>query len=266
MLKRRVIGGMKHTIKRLVRHAGFDVVRYPPPSPPSRAGVALGVLQSLRDNSLYANEPAAKFFEFCVPRMRASSAQLFQDLFVLFHLSEKPDGYFVEFGACDGIHLSNTYQLELRYGWSGIVAEPARTWHSKLTSNRKCIIDLRCVWARSGDSLTFNETENAEQSTINTFAGMKGTHYTVPTISLNDLLSEHNAPRRFDYLSIDTEGSELEILRQFDFVYWCPRVITVEHNFSEPKRSQIRLLMAENGYHQVLSGVTFWDDWYVRTA
>ena len=88
----------------------------------------------------------------------------------------------------------NTYQLELRYGWSGIVAEPARTWHSELTSNRKCIIDLRCVWARSGDSLTFNETENAEQSTINTFAGMKGTHYTVPTISLNDLLSEHNAP------------------------------------------------------------------------
>jgi FkbM family methyltransferase len=264
MLRRRVIS----TVRRLARHAGFDVVRYPPapPSPPpSRAEVARGVLQSLRDNSLYANEPEVRFFEFCAPRTHLSNAQLFQDLFVLFQLSEKRNGYFVEFGACDGVYLSNTYQLELRYGWSGIVAEPARTWHSKLTSNRKCAVDLRCVWNRTGDNLIFNETENPEQSAINSFAGLKGRNYTVPTVSLNDLLSEHNAPRQIDYLSVDTEGSELEVLRQFDFVHWRPHVITVEHNFFEPRRSQIRLLMANNGYHQVLPEVSFWDDWYVHS-
>jgi FkbM family methyltransferase len=96
------------------------------------------------------------------------------------------------------------------------------------------------VWNRTEDNLIFNETENRELSTIDTFAAQdghdrtNGRHYTVATISLNGLLAEHKAPRQIDYLSVDTEGSELEILRQSDFVYWRPLVITVEHNFTEP--------------------------------
>ena len=82
-------------------------------------------------------------------------AQLDQDLFVLFATQEKRGGYFVEFGACDGVTLSNTLLLERDYGWSGIVAEPNPRWHKALKANRKCEIDLRCVMAESGKTESF---------------------------------------------------------------------------------------------------------------
>jgi FkbM family methyltransferase len=50
-------------------------------------------------------------------------------------------------------------------------------------------------------------------------------------ISLNDLLSRHGAPSKIDYLSIDTEGSELEILQAFDIEKYAISVITCKHNF-----------------------------------
>ena len=65
-----------------------------------------------------------------------------------------------------------------------------------------------------------------------------GRKYKVPTISLLDLLDIHNAPKFIDYLSIDTEGSEYEILNAFDFNKYKFRVITCEHNFT-PMREKI---------------------------
>ena len=76
-----------------------------------------------------------------------SFAQLHQDLWVLHETRHKRNGYFVEFGATDGVNLSNTCLLEREFGWRGILAEPNPAWHAALRQNRKADIDLRCVAA-----------------------------------------------------------------------------------------------------------------------
>jgi hypothetical protein len=68
--------------------------------------------------------------------IKKSKAQLRQDLFVLTHLDFKTHGFFVEFGATDGIHLSNSYLLEREFHWSGILAEPAKSFEVALRQNR----------------------------------------------------------------------------------------------------------------------------------
>jgi len=203
--------------------------------------------------------------------LRQSTSQLRQDLFVLSELDFKRGGYFVEFGATDGVDLSNTHLLEKSYGWSGILAEPARACHTALRANRCCHIETKCVWRESNSVLAFDETEEGEFSTIDTFRDsdlhkdrrVKRSTYRVETISLLDLLDKHHAPKMIDYLSIDTEGSEYEILSHFDFSKYQFRVITCEHNCT-PQRAKIYALLASHGYIRKFEELSKYDDWYVR--
>ena len=183
-----------------------------------------------------------------------SKAQLRQDLFALSMLGFKKSGYFVEFGATNGIDRSNSYLLESEYSWDGILAEPANSWHLELHKNRKCSISTKCVWKTTGESLQFLECDFKELSTIESY-GRLDSHaknranartYPVNTISLLDLLLEFNAPTQIDFLSIDTEGSELDILQAFDFSRYRFSVIACEHNFG-PTREKICELLAMNG-------------------
>lgn len=200
-----------------------------------------------------------------------SKSQLRQDLFVLSELGYKNNGFFVEFGATNGIDLSNTYLLEKKYGWTGILAEPAKVWHTDLQKNRNAKIDMRCVWKVTGESLLFNETNYAELSTIATLSSAdhhaksreNGKSYDVQTVTLMDLLEEHNAPTQIDYLSIDTEGSEFDILEKFDFQKYQIKLITCEHNFS-PMRFKLDALFKKNGYIKKYEQLSQFDDWWVR--
>ena len=200
-----------------------------------------------------------------------SRAQLSQDLFVLSVLDLQEDGFFVEFGAANGVSLSNTYLLEKNFGWKGILAEPGRGWHSELRKNRKAIVDTRCVWSESGARLDFLEA--GEISTVSMFEKSDqhsrdrkaGAGYEVISVSLSDLLDQNDAPEIIDYLSIDTEGSELLILSAFDFSSRQIRVITCEHNFTA-NREKLHNLLTSNGFRRVFEDVSGWDDWYVHSS
>ena len=154
-----------------------------------------------------------------------SKSQLKQDLFVLSELGFKRNGYFVEFGATNGVDLSNRYLLEKKFGWLGIVAEPLKSKYVELIRNRSCHIEDKCVWKSSGESIKFLEANDQYLSTIIEYRDKDLHHESrkngqisyVETISLTDLLEKYNAPRLIDYLSIDTEGSEFEILSNFNF-------------------------------------------------
>src|SRR6185312_8246310 len=203
----------------------------------------------------------------------SSNAQLAQDLFVLDYLKQKRNGFFIEFGATDGQYLSNTFLLEKEYGWTGILAEPARSWHERLHKNRECVIEHRCVWSKSDEVLTFNETSEGELSTVDLFVNSdwhaskrnEKSIYKVETISLDKLLSEYNAPSEIDYLSVDTEGSEYEILSAFDFSKYKIKIITVEHNFTRIREDLYGLLTA-NGFKRVFETISQFDDWYINES
>lgn len=205
------------------------------------------------------------------PVLRQSKSQFLQDLFVLCETGFKRDGFFVEFGATNGVDLSNTYLLETAFGWRGILAEPARRWHSALSRNRRASLEFNCVWTTSNETVVFNETDIGEFSTIDDFTRAdlhqhlreSGDRYEVGTVSLADMLVRHNAPKHIDYLSLDTEGSEYAILESFAFRDYRIDIVTVEHNFM-PARQKIHAFMVGHGYvrvHEPLSGM---DDWYVH--
>jgi FkbM family methyltransferase len=211
------------------------------------------------------------FLDFCARNAALSRAQLMQDLFVLYETGSRHGGFFVEFGATDGVTINNTVMLERDFGWTGILAEPAHSWHGQLRANRSCAISTDCVWHTSGETLMFNETAEGEYSTLASLSSldghaqrrMQGREYEVRTISLADLLEQAQAPRRIDYLSVDTEGSELDILDAFDFGRYEFQVITVEHNYT-PNRARLHELLTHQGYVRKFEAFSQWDDWYVR--
>lgn len=242
------------TLNELLRHAhiGRNIESF------------LRVLKTLHGDHNYPVE--------LIQNLRYSTSQFRQDLFALSEAGYKKNGYFVEIGAADGLNGSNTYLLEKVFGWTGILAEPARVWHKALRANRTAHIETCCVWSRSNVVLPFDEVEIAELSTVgdrdigdvHRKHREKKTRYDVTTISLNELLAKYGAPEVIDFLSIDTEGTELEILKAFDFGRYRFNAVVCEHNFTA-LREPIAALLGRHGYlrkHQDLSGV---DDWYVRS-
>jgi len=212
-----------------------------------------------------------EFIKYIIKNYQKSRSQLFQDLLVLCLFKDKQNGFFVEFGATNGVSFSNSYLLEKEFKWKGILAEPGKTWHTELVANRGCRIDLRCVWDISKEKISFNETLCAELSTVEEYtdvdqlakARVNNKSYSVETVSLNDLLEQNDSPSVIDFMSIDTEGTEFKILNQFNFEKYNVRVICVEHNFTEPVRKNIYELLLRNSFERVFTEYSNFDDWYV---
>jgi len=201
-------------------------------------------------------------------------AQNKQDEWVLIETNNKRNGYFVDFGACDGKIFSNTYRLEKEFGWKGICCEPNKVYHKDLVLNRpNSVIDFRCVYSETGKKINFFEvSDNPELSVMEEYASVKDEHYDkrqnhtsyeIKTVSLNDLLDQHNSPKEIDFLSIDTEGSEYDILNNFNFDEYNIKTICVEHNWT-PSRIKIFDLLVVNGYQRVFVEQSAWDDYYVK--
>jgi hypothetical protein len=86
----------------------------------------------------------------------------------------------------------------------------------------------------------------------------------IPTISLLDVLDNANAPSFIEYMSLDTEGSEYEILENFDFEKYTFGLIDVEHNYVEPRRTEIKNLLLSKGY--IYKGENNFDDMYQHNS
>lgn len=201
--------------------------------------------------------------------LRESKSQLGQDIFALHASSFKQSGTFLEIGAADGVVLSNTYLLEKYFNWSGVLCEPAKGWQELLKVNRTAHLVFDAIWSESDEYLDFREVSQMEFSGFTHLVNDDmhgeirsiGNDYKVKTLSLTDLLQNCNIPNDLDYFSIDTEGSEFQILKNVDFGVFRPKVITIEHNFTE-NRVKIYDFLLSFGYKRCHEELSKWDDWY----
>jgi len=261
--------GYKNTISALLKKFNLKLVKYTYFEDLVSKNDKAFVLDFLK--KIYLNSKKKNILN-TLKYLSFSKSQLCQDLFVLNQLNFKRNGFFVEFGAANGVLHSNTFLLEKKFNWNGIVAEPAKKYYKSLLSNRKCNVSNKIIWKSSNLKLLFNETFQGLASTIDSFSLLdihksaritQNKKYLVTTISLNDLLDNFNAPRIIDYLSIDTEGSEFEILNNFNFKKYKFRVITCEI-FSNKRK--LNSLLYNHNYRQIFKDVSGFDAFYINTS
>lgn len=194
--------------------------------------------------------------------LNLSTAQILQDVVVADYFDYKQSGFFVEFGGADGKYLSNTYLLEKRLGWNGIVAEPAKGWHSALQMNRSCNISNKVVSGVSGQMINFEEDQDLTLSSVSKNTDQVGVgNYQVESISLKDLLGQFHAPKTIDFLSIDVEGHELEVLKEFKELPYRFKFIICEHTAVNP--DTLKVVMSDAGYQTLEEGLGRQDFWFI---
>ena len=134
--------------------------------------------------------------------------------------------------------LSNTRFLERHLGWTGLLFEPNPHFHDRIAKTRKSPLVTACVTDRAGQTVQFRvdngmqggivgegfdnapslrEAELAEAEIIE-----------VPTTTLMDELDRHNVPALIDYFSLDVEGAEGIVMKNFDYARYKFRFMTVE--------------------------------------
>lgn len=245
----------------------------------SRLGAPAAICQSLmltlaglRDFAI-RNQMAdteKNFMELTLQELERSRGQCFQDIAAWYFSGKKQGGYFVEVGTGNGEHLSNTFMLEKSFGWKGILFEPDRRFHDSIGRLRTAALDRRPVYCRDDEAMEFLEVSSSgELSTLNRFRRADGrlrtgSRHEVKTTTLNSAFNLHNAPHNIDYISIDTEGSELEVLQGLDFNRYSVGFLSIEHNFEMEKKSAITEYLAPFGFKPVLEDFSYQDIWLVR--
>ena len=160
------------------------------------------------------------------------------------------DGYYVDVGSADGVKMSNTKVLD-DLGWNGICIDP----FPKGMEDRTCQTFREVVYSEAGQKVEFKVAGGLGgiEEHIDRYKKAVKEEETVEltTTTLDDILARANAPSFIHYMSIDIEGAELEALKGFSFSKYKVGALTIEHNFEEPKRTEIRRLLEDKGYRHV---------------
>lgn len=226
------------------------------------------------------------FASHCVQNRHMSYSQSLQDLWVLYELGTQP-GYFIDFGAGNGRDSSNSYILHRAYGWKGLLIEPNTDYADNLAHHVSDGVKWYCGVAVS------NENKPEVDFLVSSDPSISTLHYSVDAdshgslrrrlpselrkIETVTLLTLCNAfmppePEKIDYLSIDTEGSEFDILSEYfaapahdirRHLIMLPSLITVEHNYNQTNRDKIYNLLSNNGYVRRFEDYSAHDDFYI---
>lgn len=140
-------------------------------------------------------------------------------------------GFFVEVGANAPRIGSQTFPLE-EAGWDGILIEPLPELANAIRASRRAkLFAVACsAPENSGKSMPLQVAgifSSLNPQLSNAKATPSGV-IDVPVRTLDEILLEARAPAPIDFLSVDVEGHEIEVMRGFDFQRWRPRLILIE--------------------------------------
>jgi FkbM family methyltransferase len=184
-------------------------------------------------------------------------SQAGQDRIVDRVLAQKSNGVFVDVGGYDGVTGSNTLFFEMFRGWHGILVEPAPTQLRKARDVRRCPCLGFAVAGHAG-TLDFMEVTHGytqmsgflDSYDRDLLARVRGDTrhqeviHTLAAKPLGEILTEQQI-YKVDFLSLDVEGGELDILRNFDFTAFDIDLWSIENN---TQNAEIPELMRDNGY------------------
>ncbi|HEX3048659.1 MAG TPA: FkbM family methyltransferase [Bacillota bacterium] len=174
---------------------------------------------------------------------------------------DKEKGFFLDIGAYDGVFLSNSYIFERYRNWTGLCVEPNPDLFAQLIKNRNCKCLNLCISNQIGKSnflkisgpcnvyggIIHNLDPKHQQLIDEEIAKYGGTKeiIEVDCWTINDLIENYQI-QYIDYLSLDVEGGELEILKSVKPDYLKKiDVLTVENNYYG---NQLRHLMEDLGF------------------
>lgn len=183
-----------------------------------------------------------------------------QDVLVANLLHHKKNGVFFDIGANDGVTINNSYYFEKELGWTGVAVEPIPDIFEKLKANRQCHVVKGCVSSQPGKAMFLELVGAASMySTLKTHnTGLTARRIRkrqkrqkselreieVECYTVSDLIKKFGF-KEVDFLSLDTEGGELAILKTIDFEATPVSVISVENNW---RTSDIRKYLESCGF------------------
>jgi FkbM family methyltransferase len=163
-----------------------------------------------------------------------SYAQNFEDVMLARVFAGRTTGFYVDVGAADPVNLSVTkwfYDL----GWSGLNIEPNKRLFDRLAADRPRDNNLNCGVGAIASEAQFFEPGVAELSSFDSrvrdkarSSGVPGSTRTVAVAPLTGLLKIHYPERAIDFLKIDVEGWEAEVLKGLDLRQFRPIIILIE--------------------------------------
>ena len=192
----------------------------------------------------------------------------------------KDDGYFIEIGANDGVSQSNTYLLELKKNWKGILIEPSpnkffecvrnRSNRNKFYCNACVSFDYKDKYVPIKYSNLMSISNGLETDLINKEEHFNSSlkfldknekiiEFGAVAKTLTEILQQSNAPKNIDFFSLDVEGSEISVLRGIDFNEYQIKYILVECRDIEKMNkfltSKNYTLMEKMSHHDYLFGL-----------
>lgn len=152
------------------------------------------------------------------------------------------NGTCVEVGANDGINDSNTYHFE-QMGWKCVLVEPNHELCEQIRKTRGCVLHECAASDRHGEATLYLAEGSERSHGVSMLAdephdaarklasyGFSPVPIQVPTKTLDEILEQSGVDPGFEFLTIDVEGHEIDVLRGFDLTRWKPSVLIIEDN------------------------------------